>query len=227
LDRPNFKACQHFDTRSGICKAAKNSPEAAAILKSIGDGVSMQCCFLMPSAVAYECPNPLINPKPIIAEDEDSDEEATSLDKIYNLRDAVNSADVLDSIIRLLAEFRQDIEVLKESVRQDTNNSLKSLENRVKTVERILNAERKPGITFPNGEVHRKTPVQRKSKESEKDLEYTNPDKAQKDLDLEINSLDLSEEVFQKGFFEEMGFDEKDLEDLEKLQEELEELEDE
>lgn len=206
----NFKSCQYLDKVSGICKMAQASPEASTQL--INGSVSIQCRFLQP-VPTFECPNPKINPPKSEEEDifDTIKEEPEDLDsKIYDLRNISTDGSLIDAIVTILSDFKYELAVLKEEIRRNTDETLKSLETRVKTVEKILHSEKKAGILFPNGEATRPQPTRKKSKESEKELDITNPDQADKNLEESMSTLDISEDLFKDHFFaqEEIeGFD--------------------
>jgi hypothetical protein len=198
-NKPNFKTCQYLDRISGICRMATASEEASKQLAN--NRVSIQCCFLTP-VPTYSCPNPIINPQveESIQEEPQKEDLAHS---IHNLRKFNYDSDIMDSVIEILDTFRKEINILKESIKQENEEKLKTLENRIKSIEKILIAEKKASILFPTSEAERPRPIKRQSKISEKSLEFTDPEKAEKELEEKISlTLNISEDLFKDDFFD-------------------------
>lgn len=205
---PNFKKCEYFVAEAGgICRRAQYLEELAPFNAR---GEQIQCCFLQPVPI-FSCPNPKINsgsnsePSKLV---DSAMEKLDDLDdKIHSLT-SIDSTYVLDVITEILDEFRKEIQSLRENIRQETKNTLETLESRVSKVEKSMYAERRPEILFPNAEQDRPPPIQNKSAKAKQTKDYTDPTTAEKEFHDKIKSLPINEDILNDDFFKDLNLDE-------------------
>lgn len=186
---PNFKTCQYLNLNSGTCRKSLHTPE----LNHLTHGkYEVQCCFLMPGIVTYECPNPIINPEAIVPKEAPP---PTQEENIYGLQ-GLSDGDTLEAIIEILDTFRKENAILQHTIKQDYEEKIKSLEKRINTLEKTLYADQRNNILLPSAESIRPQPTKRSSKAAERNTE--NEDN---NLEKRINSLDISEDLFKEDFF--------------------------
>ena len=205
---PDFKNCEYFSRESGgICKKAHSIKELAPLNAR---GEAIQCRYLLP-VPNYDCPNPSINPtatKASIKSEDEIIENSNDLDhKIHNLT-KIDSEYVLEVITQILDEFRKEIQLLKEEIRQETKDSISTLENRLSKIEKTIHSERRPEILFPNAEQNRPQPIQNKSRQAKQGKEYTDPTEAEKEFHDKIKGLAINQDILNDEFFKDLDLNE-------------------
>jgi hypothetical protein len=207
---PNFKQCEHFIAEAGgICRIAKSLEELAPL---VARGEMIQCCYMVPEAIRqYDCPNPKINPscgENIIQTQEEIAENQDVLDQKIHSLTTIESSYVLDTITQILDEFRKEIQLIKEQVRQETKETVETLENRLSKIEKTIHSERRPEILFPNAEQDRPQPIQNKSRQAKQGKEFTNPTEAEKEFHDKIKSLSINQDILNEDFLKDLDLDE-------------------